>query len=102
MKIQKLVSIFCLTLLLSNFTYGQEDDIDRWDNWLLIGNKIVFGGQTNFQHSHELQWRVNENMSALKEWYYEGVLTYSPNAKWEIAPDFRASENPIKRISDSD
>ena len=83
----------CIKVLffLTVSTYAQEPDIDRWDNWLLVGNKIVFGGENDFQHSHELQWRVNENMSALKEWYYEGVLTYSPNANWEIVPDFRAS-----------
>lgn len=55
MRIQKSVTVFSLIMLLSNSVFAQDDGIDRWDNWLLIGNKIVFGGQTNFQHSHELQ-----------------------------------------------
>ena len=91
---KSIYSIVIFFFLLSLTSNAQEDEIDRWDNWLLVGNKIVFGGQNNFQHSHELQWRVNDNMSALKEWYYEGVLTYSPNAKWEFVPDFRASVKP--------
>ncbi len=75
-------------------TSAQDEEIDRWDNWFLLGNKVVFGGKNNIQHSHELQWRVNNNMRSLKVWYYEGVFTYSPNAKWEIVPDFRASIKP--------
>lgn len=87
--------LLILTVLLSILnSSAQEEEIDRWDNWFLIGNKVVFGGKNSFKHSHELQWRVNNNMSTLKEWFYEGVFTYSPNAKWEISPDFRASINP--------
>lgn len=83
-----------IVLLLSIISFSiqaQEDEIDRWDNWLLVGNKIVFVGKNKIRHSHELQWRVNENMTALKEWYYEGVVSYTPNSKWEFSPDFRAS-----------
>ncbi len=83
-------------LLLISLLQINAQDIDRWDNWFLLGNKIVLGGKNNFKHSHELQWRVNDNMRSLKEWYYEGVFTYSPNAKWELVPDFRASIKPEK------
>ncbi len=68
--------------------------IDRWDNWLIMGNKIVFGGQDDYKHSHEIQWRADENISQLNTLFYEGVLTYSPSQKWEIVPDFRISRRP--------
>jgi len=71
-----------------------QEEIDRWDNWLLIGNKVVFGGQKNWTHSHELQWRVKDNMQSLEQWYYEGVATYSINEKWSIVPDFRIAVKP--------
>jgi len=84
-----------LLLLTSNLTFAQSSvDIDRWDNWLLLGNKVVFGGKNDIIHSHELQWRVNNNMRELKEWFYEGVFTYTPNKYWEIVPDFRATIKP--------
>ncbi|TRX63317.1 hypothetical protein [Carboxylicivirga sp. M1479] len=76
--------------------YSQENEIDRWDNWLLVGNKVVLGGRSSFKHSHELQMRVNNNMQSLKEWFYEGVFTFSPNQNWELVPDFRASVKPDK------
>lgn len=95
MNICKLLSTFIVLLFLSVPLLAQEEEIDRWDNWFLVGNKVVFGGKNAFKHSHELQWRVNNNMRSLKEWYYEGVFTYSPNAKWEITPDFRASVKPV-------
>ena len=81
-------------LLLVSLLQINAQEIDRWDNWFLLGNKLVFGGKNNFKHSHEIQWRVNDNMRSLKEWFYEGVFTYSPNAKWELVPDFRATIKP--------
>jgi hypothetical protein len=85
-----------LIFLFSTITISAQDDIDRWDNWLLIGNKIVFGGQENWTHSHELQWRVKDNMQSLDQWYYEGVATYSFNEKWSIVPDLRIAIKPNK------
>lgn len=88
----RILSIVALALLLCFSAKAQmEEDIDRMDYWFLLGNKIVFGGANNFKHSHELQWRVKENLQTLDQWYYEGVFTYSPNAHWEVVPDFRAA-----------
>jgi len=91
--------LFSVIILLSfsyclSYAQSEEPPIDRWDTWLILGNKFVLGGKENFRHSHELQWRVNDNMRQLKEWFYEGVFTYSPNSKWEFVPDFRASVKP--------
>jgi hypothetical protein len=88
--------ILAISLLLISLMQISAQEIDRWDNWFLLGNKLVFGGQNNIKHSHELQWRVDNNMRSLNVWFYEGVFTYSPNAKWEVVPDFRASINPDK------
>ena len=96
MKIFKTICSLTALLFVSSILQAQEEEIDRWDNWLLVSNKVVLGGKNSFKHSHELQWRVNNNMSSLKEWYYEGVFTYSPNKYWEITPDFRASVKPDK------
>lgn len=89
-----LIVLSLLFLLKHTVARAQEEPIDRWDNWFLVGNKVVFGGDKNFRQSHELQWRVNENARALKEWFYEYVFVYTPNAKWELVPDFRASIKP--------
>ena len=87
--------IFFLVLFFPNTVMCQEtSEIDRWDNWFIVGNKVVFGGKENIKHSHELQWRVNNNMRSLKEWFYEGVMTYTPNERWELVPDIRASVKP--------
>ena len=96
MKLKK--GFICgLLILCSQFSFAQDEgSIDRWDNWFLLGNKLAFGGKNSIRHSHELQWRVDNNMRSLNVWYYEGVLTYSPNAVWEVVPDFRASIQPDK------
>ena len=88
--------LFVLALLFFSLETNAQttDPIDRWDNWFLLGNKIVFGGENNWKHSHEIQFRVKENMQELEQWFYEGVLTYSPNQHWAIVPDFRAAVKP--------
>ncbi|WP_171973258.1 hypothetical protein [Saccharicrinis aurantiacus] len=45
---------FLFIIIQCKFCFGQ-DDIDRWDNWFLLGNKVVFGGDKDYRHSHELQ-----------------------------------------------
>ena len=100
MKITKpaFALVFILyTLGSANLLKAQNaEPIDRWDNWFLLGNKIVFGGTGDFKHSHEIQFRVKDNMQSLDQWFYEGVFTYSPNERWEIVPDFRAAIKPTK------
>lgn len=97
-KISTTTTLFILILLGCHTQSKAQvaDSVDRWDTWFLMGNKIVFGGVNKFKHSHEVQFRVNEGMQSLEQWYYEGVFTYSPNAHWEIVPDFRAAVKPNK------
>lgn len=68
-----------------------------WDNWLIMGNKVVFGGANQYKHSHEIQWRADNNLTTLNTLLYEAVFTYSPNSHWEIVPDFRYSLKPTRR-----
>ena len=68
-----------------------------WDNWLIMGNKVVFGGQNEFKHSHEIQWRADNDLTSLNTLLYEAVFTYSPNVHWEVTPDIRYSLKPTKR-----
>ena len=95
-----LFTLLILTLLLGfksqSLAQGTEPDTS-WDNWLIMGNKIVFGGQNQFKHSHEIQWRAEDNLSSLNTLLYEAVFTYSPNSHWEIVPDFRYSVKPTRR-----
>ncbi len=91
MKRNLLASIIILAAVPA---FCQEQEIDRMDYWFLLGNKIVFGGVNNWKHSHELQWRVKDNVQTLDQWYYETVVTYSPSANWEVVPDFRAAVKP--------
>lgn len=74
-----------------------EEPDTSWDNWLIMGNKVVFGGTDQFKHSHEVQWRADNNLTSLNTLLYEAVFTYSPNSQWEIVPDFRYSLKPTKR-----
>jgi hypothetical protein len=96
MKIIKIVFIFQFLLLaiVAQLRAQTTEPVDRWDNWFLVGNKIVFGGVGDFKHSHEIQFRVKNNMQSLDQWFYEGVFTYSLNNHWEIVPDFRAAIKP--------
>lgn len=91
-----LIALFCFIAFTNQASAQVADSIDRWDNWFLMGNKIVFGGSNNVKHSHEIQFRVKNDMQSLDQWYYEGVFTYSPNSHWEIVPDFRAANKPTK------
>jgi hypothetical protein len=96
-KSSSTLSLIFLFLTVSFHLKAQTTEpIDRWDNWFILGNKIVFGGTGNFKHSHEIQFRVKDNMQSLDQWFYEGVLTYSPNERWEIVPDFRIAIKPTK------
>ncbi len=72
-------------------TPDPAEPVDMWDHWFVMGNKVVFGGQNKIKHSHEIQWRANNNLQSLDRIMYEGVFTYSPNSHWEIVPDLRMS-----------
>lgn len=94
-------SLYILPMMLLFVSAGiAQDPMDpdlAWDNWLIMGNKIVFGGKSDFKHSHEIQWRADNNLQSLNTLLYEAVLTYSPNATWEIVPDLRYSIKPTHR-----
>ena len=93
-------TLFILTLLVGfkSQSLAQTTEPDTsWDNWLIMGNKVVFGGQNQYKHSHEIQWRAENNFTALNTLLYEAVFTYSPNERWEIVPDFRYSLKPTRR-----
>jgi hypothetical protein len=81
-------------LLIQGLKSQTTEPTDKWDHWLVMGNKVVFGGQDKIKHSHEIQWRANNNLKSLERILYEGVFTYSPNTKWEIVPDLRMSSVP--------
>ena len=99
----KLRSILLILLLaFSCFSYAQDDQIvaeefTDFDYWLIMGNKVVFGGQNRWKHSHEIQWRASDNVRALNTIFYEAVVTYSPNEQIEFVPDFRYSRRPLGR-----
>ncbi len=67
-----------------------------WDNWLIVGNKIVFGGHKSFKHSHEIQFRIDNNLHSLNTFLYEAVGTYSPNIHWEMVADIRFSRKATR------
>lgn len=70
-----------------------QDDIDgTWDHWLVMGNKLNFSNGGQWRHSHEIQWRANDNWNELERIFYEGMVSYTPNSKWEIVPDLRISK----------
>ncbi len=70
MNINKLLFsiLFSLTIIFSysHQSIAQTTEPDTsWDNWLIMGNKVVFGGQDQFKHSHEIQWRADNSLTSL-------------------------------------
>ena len=88
--------LICLFICLVSFqSKGQTTDpVDPWDYWLIMGNKVVFGGVNKWKNSHEIQWRADNNLQELNTLLYETVVTYSPNSSWEIVPELRLSVRP--------
>ena len=75
------------------FQLNAQEDLDgTWDHWIVMGNKLNFTNGSNWRHSHEIQWRANDNWNELDRVFYETVWSYTPNAKWEVVPDLRISK----------
>ena len=94
MKYRLVLSLLCISC--SSHLLAQTDPVDPWDYWLIMGNKVVFGGVNQWKNSHEIQWRADNNLQELNTLMYETVVTYSPNSKWEIVPDLRFSIRPTQ------
>lgn len=72
---------------------ANNDDIDKWDNQFLVGNKYTWSSG-NWRYSGELHFRLKNDVKSLNQYYLEGVATYQPNNNWEIVPDLRATVFP--------
>tara|TARA_B100000809_G_C15133504_1_gene529499 strand:+ start:3173 stop:3874 length:702 start_codon:yes stop_codon:yes gene_type:complete len=89
--------IFLLFLFLLTLTgFSQEEEIDYWDHWFILSNKVQFDGGEKWRHSHDFQWRANDNVKSLERIFYEGAFIYSPNSKWDLFPDLRISSKPTE------
>lgn len=83
-----------IVLMLLGFKFlAAQDEIDKWDNQLFIGNKVSWGSH-DWRYSAELQSRFIEDYQALDRWYFEGVASYMHSENWEVVPDFRFSVRP--------
>ena len=60
-----------------------QDQTDKWDNQLFIGNKVA-GGKDQWKFSGELQTRLKNDLRDLDRWFLEGTANYLINKKWEI------------------
>lgn len=67
---------------------AQESDSSSWDNQLYLGNRYAWSND-NWRYTAEFQIRLEDNVNALQQYYFEGVATYMPNKHWELVPDFR-------------
>lgn len=88
---QLLLAIF-LFMGLSLMAQESEDPYE-WDNLLYVGNKVSWGGK-KFKNSVELQFRLQNNMRNLQQYFIEYVGTWLINKNVEIAPDFRIAIRP--------
>lgn len=75
-------------IALSVNSQAQEVDSSSWDNQLYLGNRYAWSAN-NWRYTAEFQIRLDNNVNALQQYYFEGVATYMPNKHWEIVPDFR-------------
>jgi len=88
--------VFSLCLLTLPSFSQEEEEVDHWDHWFVLSNKVIVDGGEKWRHSHDLQIRLNNNVRSLERIMYEGAFTYSPNRKWDIVPDFRISNKPTE------
>lgn len=70
-----------------------NDSTSTWDNQLYIGNRYAWS-VNNWRYTGEFQIRLDNNVAALQQYYFEGVASYMPNKNWEIIPDFRYTIHP--------
>ncbi len=86
---RKLLWISLPLLLLSVELSAQENS---WDNLFWYSNKISWGNsEGNWKYSGELQFRMNNNMQSLDNYFAEIVASNLTSRKWELTPDFRFS-----------
>lgn len=55
-----------MSVSLTYWSHGQEDAIDYWDHWFVLSNKVQVDGGETWRHSHDLQWRANNNVKSLE------------------------------------
>lgn len=82
--------LFILAFLFSLFVTAQEID-EKWDYWLVLSNRVNIDGGEKWRHTHDFQWRANNNVKSLNVIFYEAAFFYSPNRKWDFVPDLRIS-----------
>lgn len=83
--------LFFLAILFASISYqskAQQADSSSWDNQLYLGNRYAWSSN-DWRYSAEFQIRLDENVNALQQYFFEGVATYMPNKHWEFVPDFR-------------
>ena len=81
--------IFIPLQLLSIEISAQET---TWDNLFWYSNKVSWGNtEGDWKYSGELQFRFNNNMQNLDNYFAEVVAAYLASEKWEFQPDFRLS-----------
>ena len=90
------ITIFFNFVLVLPALSQKESEIDKWDHWLVLSNKVNVDAGIKLKHTHDFQWRANNNIKSLEQIFYEGALIYSPNRKWDIVPDFRISSKPTE------
>lgn len=83
-------------LVLGFTSQAQESDTVSWDNQLYLGNRYAWSSNS-WRYSAEFQVRVENDISTLQQYYFEGVATYMPNKNWEFVPDFRIT-NHLNRV----
>jgi hypothetical protein len=85
--------LFVVTIINFHAFSQTTDSTTNWDNQIYIGNKVA-GTAGNWRFSGEFQVRLKDNMSALDNWFVEGIATYLVSEQFEIVPDLRYSIKP--------
>ena len=86
---KKIIRLALLLIWLFVFkAQAQEQEVDKWDNQLFLGNKFS-AGMGSWRFSGELQVRLKDNTQALDRWFLETIASYMPSEHWEIAPEYR-------------
>lgn len=44
-----------LLVFVTTISFSQEEEIDYWDHWFVLSNKVTVDGGLHWRHSHDLQ-----------------------------------------------
>jgi len=93
MMIKKTFLLF-LVLISMFFSSNAQNNTSGWDNVLYVGNRVAWGSTSQWRNSAELQFRLQNDVRELQQYFVEYTGTYLISKHVELVPDFRMAIKP--------